>query len=248
MTGWIKLHRKLLEWEWYDDLPTFRLFTHMLLKTNYEDKKWRGRVIKAGSFISSIGNLSEETGLTVQQTRTAINKLKSTGELTSQSTNANTLFTLVSWDLYQQEQQADQQTINKRTTNEQQQLKNDKNIRSKEDKNKDIYGDAVESYNSVAEKYGLAKVQHLTAERKSALKARLKECDGLEGWEYALGKIGDSSFLQGKNGKWKADFDFLIKKSKFIKVMEGAYDDGGHSPMKSNSIENQIEEIRQNGW
>ena len=24
--GWIKIHRQLTEWEWYDDLNTFRLF------------------------------------------------------------------------------------------------------------------------------------------------------------------------------------------------------------------------------
>ena len=30
--GYIKLHRKIVDWEWYDDLPVFRLFIHLPLK------------------------------------------------------------------------------------------------------------------------------------------------------------------------------------------------------------------------
>ena len=31
MSGWIKLHRKITEWEWYSDANTFRVFMHLLL-------------------------------------------------------------------------------------------------------------------------------------------------------------------------------------------------------------------------
>ena len=33
MSGWIKIHRKITEWEWYDDVNTFRLFMHLILKS-----------------------------------------------------------------------------------------------------------------------------------------------------------------------------------------------------------------------
>jgi len=45
--------------------------------------------------------LSEKTGLTFQQVRTALNKLKSTGEITIQTTNRFSLITIVNWALYQ---------------------------------------------------------------------------------------------------------------------------------------------------
>lgn len=58
------------------------------------------------------------------------------------------------------------------------------------------------------------------------LKARLKDCGGIEGWQKALEMVAKSPFLMGKNGQgWRADFDFLMKKGKFLKIMEGGYGD-----------------------
>jgi len=74
MEGWIKLHRGLLEWEWYDEPNVFRLFLHCILKANHSDKSWRGSVIKRGEFVTSLQNLSSETKLSVQQVRTCLKK------------------------------------------------------------------------------------------------------------------------------------------------------------------------------
>ena len=86
-TGFIALHRKMLDWEWYSDINVRALYTHMLLKANNTDKKWRGIVIEKGSFVTSRTTLSEETGLSEQQVRTSLKKLKSTSEITSKSTS-----------------------------------------------------------------------------------------------------------------------------------------------------------------
>jgi hypothetical protein len=122
-TGWIKLHRSILDWEWYDDTNAVRLFLHLLLTVNYEPKNWRGIAINSGQIITSHENLGKQCGLGVQQIRTAINKLKSTGELTSQSTNNYTLITITNWQKYQDDNKPDnnpitdeQQTDNKRIT------------------------------------------------------------------------------------------------------------------------------------
>jgi len=52
----------------------------------------------------------------VQQCRTSINKLKSTGELTDQSTNSFRLITVINYDCYQTNQQTNQQASNRRVT------------------------------------------------------------------------------------------------------------------------------------
>lgn len=52
MSGWIKLHRKITEWEWYSDANTFRVFMHLLLTANYEDKRWRNIDVKRGQIIT----------------------------------------------------------------------------------------------------------------------------------------------------------------------------------------------------
>ena len=61
--NYIKLSRGLLDWEWYTDINTTRLFIHMLLKANWKDGNFKGTTIPRGSFVSSIGKLSGETGL-----------------------------------------------------------------------------------------------------------------------------------------------------------------------------------------
>lgn len=121
MEGWIKLHRKMVEWEWYNDNNVKILFLHLLLTANHKDKKWQGIIIKRGQKITSIQHLAEETKLTVQQTRTALNRLKSTGEITIQSTNKYSLITIEKYGDYQDcnEENNKQNNIrnNKRTTN-----------------------------------------------------------------------------------------------------------------------------------
>jgi len=101
MSGWIKVHRKLLDWEWYSDTNCRLLFIHCLLKANYEDTKWRGVEIKKGSFISSLANLAKSSGLSLRSLRTAISKLESTSELTSKGHAEYTVFTVVKYNEYQ---------------------------------------------------------------------------------------------------------------------------------------------------
>lgn len=136
--GWIKLHRKILDWEWFTSPSTLQLFIYLLLRANKEDKKWRGILIKRGQLVTSAATISEETKLSTQQVRTSLNRLKSTNEITSKTTNRFTLVTVCKYESYQlydeteqqTKQQALQQTNNKQITNKQQQLKNNKNIRN----------------------------------------------------------------------------------------------------------------------
>ena len=112
MEWFIKLHRKILEWEWYSDANTFRLFIHILLNANFKDKKWKWILIKRWQFITSRKKLSIDLWLTEQQIRTCISKLISTSEITNETTNTFTLISLMNYDLYQWE-------ITNQITNEQ---------------------------------------------------------------------------------------------------------------------------------
>lgn len=82
------------DWEWYENTNVFRLFYHCLLHTNLEDKRYCGKEIKAGQFVSSITRISAETGLTESQVRTALKKLKDTGYISTKSTNKYTIYTV----------------------------------------------------------------------------------------------------------------------------------------------------------
>ena len=194
--GWIKMFRCFLEWEWYDQTSMVRLFLHILLKANYEDKKWHGVVIKRGQLVTSFANLSAETGLSLQVVRSCLDKLQRTGEVNKQSTSQYTIITVCKYADYQQiedvEQKtnniqitSEQQASNKRVTNEQQQHKN---IRKKEYKNiytlsKERESDAVASEPKKASKdvvdfAGLISFFNRAMEQAKAIIPRCQSCEG----------------------------------------------------------------------
>ena len=68
---------------------------------NWEPKKWKGQNIERGQFITSFSILSGQTGLSIQNVRTSLEKLESTNELTHKSTNHFTLITVLKYNDYQ---------------------------------------------------------------------------------------------------------------------------------------------------
>lgn len=122
--SWIKIHNKLLDWEWASCPETMALWIHILLRANYEDKRWQGITIPRGSFVTSVDNLASTTGLSAQQVRTSLKRLISTSEITSKSTNRFTIITVCKYDSYQLNEESinkqNNEPLNNQATNEQQ--------------------------------------------------------------------------------------------------------------------------------
>lgn len=140
--GFIKLFRQILDWEWYDDLPTCRLFIHLLLKANYAERNWHGQTIERGSCITSYATLASETGLSQEQIKRALKNLTKTGEIKRIATNKNTVICIVKYADFQgfgfeynEQATSKEQTENKQKTNEQQ-TSNEQTTTNKEIKNK----------------------------------------------------------------------------------------------------------------
>lgn len=133
---WIKIDRNILNWGWYKDTNTKALFIHLLIKANVKPGRFMGIVIKRGELATSYQSLSDETGLTIQNIRTAVNHLKLTGELTVRRQANFSVFSISNYSLYQgvltDHLTINQQTSNKPLTDHQQQSKNK---RIKEEKN-----------------------------------------------------------------------------------------------------------------
>ena len=145
--GYIKIYRKIMEWEWYTDTNVKVVFIHCLLKANFTQKNWRGITIERGSFITSYATLARELNLSVKQVRLAIEKLKRTGELAIKTTNKYSIITIKNYDEYQSQdmqegKQEDTQRANKgqtkgkqrATTNNDNNDKNDKNDKNRRSK------------------------------------------------------------------------------------------------------------------
>lgn len=117
MAGWVKFYRSITEWEWYDDANTARLFFHLILTANHEDRKWRGIVIKKGQLVTSPASLAEQLNLTPMKMRTSLKKLEKSQEITIKTTNKYTLVTLCNYGVYQSDEDTDNEQANNQITN-----------------------------------------------------------------------------------------------------------------------------------
>lgn len=99
--GFIMLWRKALNWEWYKNIPVKVLFFHILLIANHSNQRWEGIEVKAGETITSIQHLAEESGVSIQQVRTALEKLEKTKEIQVESTNRYSKIKIINWGKYQ---------------------------------------------------------------------------------------------------------------------------------------------------
>ena len=132
-TEFIKLNRKILEWEWFSDTCTRAVFIYCLLKANRTYGSLHGIEYDRGEFITSLPSISEDLGFSIMNIRTALKHLKSTGEITDKIYNKFRVISITNYDKYQ----SDNRQTNRQLTGKQQatnrQLTAD--IRTKEDKN-----------------------------------------------------------------------------------------------------------------
>lgn len=100
-SGFILLHRSILNWEWYGDINVRLLFIHLLLKANHAERNWKGEIVNRGQHITSLSTLSAETGLSIKVVRTSLKKLEKSGELGTQTGKQWTRITINNYDSYQ---------------------------------------------------------------------------------------------------------------------------------------------------
>lgn len=136
MAGWIKLDRGILDWGWYTDSNTMRVFLHLLLTAAFEDVEFKGTVIHRGEVVTSYQNLSKTLGITISQARTSIQHLKLTGEIASTEHPKFSVISVLNYDRYQSESQGESQASRKQVaSNLAGKSQHNKNIRNKELKN-----------------------------------------------------------------------------------------------------------------
>ena len=138
-TTFIKLDRNIMEWRWYQDANTFRIFVHMIMKANIRDHDFEGITIHRGELATSLPSLSNDLKISIQSCRTALNHLKSTGEVTCRKYPHYQVITIVNYELYQSSltgrSTGGQQATNRQLTGDQHQSKNEKKVRRERKKN-----------------------------------------------------------------------------------------------------------------
>ena len=195
MAGWIKLYRELGDKPiWLESTSDQRsVLMALLMMVNYEPNKWewQGKQYECmpGQVITSLPKIAERAGkgVSIQNVRTALKRFEKLGFLTDESTNKNRLITIVNWAIYQGSDDEPNRQTNRQLTGNQQaanrQLTAIKNIRTKEDKNKEVkdiveqeldpipYREIIDYLNQKAGK----NFKHSAARNKKVIKARWNE-------------------------------------------------------------------------
>lgn len=149
--GYIRLHRTLTGWRWYKDGNVLRLWLHLLLNANYAPSDFQDRIIGRGEQVTSLKALSESTGLSIQEVRTALGKLKRTGEILVNSNRHFTIVSILNYDKFQSDSADKQQTVNTQSTNKQQTVNSQSTTSEKEKKAKNTIPPCIPPTSSAEE-------------------------------------------------------------------------------------------------
>lgn len=99
--GYIKLYRKMMKWGWYTDTNAKCVFLHLLFLAQYEPCFYRSVKLEIGQAVTSIREISAQTGISVKSVRTALEHLKSTQEVAQSSHGKFSVFTVKNYSDYQ---------------------------------------------------------------------------------------------------------------------------------------------------
>ena len=151
MTGWIKLHRKLLDSPIFQNEKLFKVFAYCLMKASHkEHTQLVGRRVvhlQKGQFVFGRKRASEELRLKESTVRDYVKLLEKLGTIDIKSDNKFSVITVVNWAVYQNDEEiSDSKNDKKSTTNQhqmdnkstsnQQQINTNKNVKNVEnDKN-----------------------------------------------------------------------------------------------------------------
>ena len=128
-TTFIKIDRNILDWGWYKDANTFRVFMHLLLTANIKTHKFMGVEIKRGEVATSYKSLAETLEISIRSVRTSLSHLETTGEVTIKRHSRFSVISIPKYDSYQANRQGQRQCADSQATVNRQQSKN---VRKKE--------------------------------------------------------------------------------------------------------------------
>ncbi len=94
-TGWVKLPRDFLDFEYYKDAQTKGIYIHLLLTAEYSPRRLHGVELAAGEALTTVKELAAKTGASKSQTRTALTRLQRANKIAIRTTNKFTVITLI---------------------------------------------------------------------------------------------------------------------------------------------------------
>lgn len=237
-SGFVKLPRSLLDWRWYHNANAKAVFIHLLLKANFCEAEFENITIKRGQLVTSRKQLSSELNISEQSIRTALKNLKSTNDITIDTTSKYSIITIVKYDDYQSSTNIltnNQPTANQQSTNDQPQYKKNKKKENNNNSNNLLPTPEAESISMLFESICVSFPKPILNEVAKAVADKEIEFD----YESLFKKAEKSDFLSGRNGKAERRFtaDWVISNAE--RIFSGMYD----NPEKPRNTSYDIEEL-----
>ena len=240
-SGWLKMYRSIVDWEWFKEHDMTCFFIWCLCNANVQDRMWRGYMVKAGQLIVSRSTVCRELGISERRYRTIIARLSKSGEIVCEPRGLFTVISIVNWDTYQEDSIED---VTQEFIQQSPQPAKDVEVTKSELPSPSLFPQEeivpdITSSNSIEVDCsfivklfndrckGFPKVVKLTDKRKKVIKIWFDDIGATyDKVQEIFDRAQSSSFLRGDNNRaWSADFDWIIHKSNWVKILEGKYDD-----------------------
>jgi hypothetical protein len=234
--GYIKLWRKAFDTGMHRNHKLWALWTWILGNVTHKEIKYmagnQALTLKPGQIVTGRRRLAEELAMSERNIRTCLLQLEKLENLTIKTTNRYSLLTVVNWGFYQSH---DEKTTSKTTKNRpasDQQVTTKQECKNKRSIQTCPFDEIVARYNQILGS-DLPTVTKLSEDRKRAVNARWNECykaqnglysNSIEFWDSLFKYILKSDFLMGRIKPWRANFDFIVKRKNFYKIVEGTYE------------------------
>lgn len=99
--GYIKLHRKILDWQWYGDSSVFKTFITLCLIANHKDGRFLDKKIKRGQVATSIRKLANILDMDKDTVNRCLKCLESSKEIKIKKFAKFSVITIVNYEEYQ---------------------------------------------------------------------------------------------------------------------------------------------------
>jgi DNA-binding transcriptional regulator GbsR (MarR family) len=104
-SGWIKLHRKIMDNPIYKRSTLYHLFNHCLLSSNHKPQKllYAGRVIQLdpGQFSTTTDEISKKTGIAKTTVYDGLKRLSNLNIISQKPERRKTIISVINWHSYQ---------------------------------------------------------------------------------------------------------------------------------------------------
>lgn len=99
--GWIKLYRKIQDWNYYKETGMLHVFIHLLLNAVFI--KSQDATLERGQLVMSKNAIRKDTGLSIGKVKTCLQKLESSGEIqiAKDHSSRTNLITVTKYSHYQ---------------------------------------------------------------------------------------------------------------------------------------------------